>query len=272
MPELPEVETIRRRLEPVLVDRVFRRVAIADPRLTRPLAPRSVARALEGEQVARVRRRGKYLIFGFSSGRSLLVHLRMTGTFRTAAADDKHQRAVITLDNDEDVIYRDVRRFGTWRLLEADELEPYLRERLGPDPLERAFTSAVLGRALEGRRAPVKAVLLDQRAAAGVGNIYADEALWRARLHPLRPARSLAPGEVRALHRAVRRALELGIACQGASLRDYSTPDGSRGAMQLEFAVYGRAGLSCPRCRTPVTRIRAAGRGSWLCPRCQPPP
>ena len=119
------------------------------------------------------------------------------------------------------------------------------------------------------RRAPVKAAILDQRTVAGLGNIYADEALWRARVHPLRPAGELAPDEVRRLHRAVRRALEIGIARQGATLRDYAQPDGRRGSMQLEFRVYGRGGEPCVRCGTPIEKTRAGGRGTWYCPNCQ---
>ncbi|MDQ3893600.1 MAG: DNA-formamidopyrimidine glycosylase, partial [Actinomycetota bacterium] len=156
-----------------------------------------------------------------------------------------------------------------WMLLEPDELEGYLAARIGGEPLERTFTSAALGHALAGRRAPVKAALLDQRAVAGVGNIYADEALWRARIHPQRAAGELGPDEIADLRRAIREALKLGLARQGASLRDYRDPAGARGRMQLEFNVYGREDEPCPRCGTPIEKIRAAGRGTWFCPRCQ---
>ncbi len=166
-------------------------------------------------------------------------------------------------------MYRDVRRFGTWLLLEPGELDGYLEERVGLEPLAREFTSRQLGEALAARRAPVKAVLLDQRRIAGVGNIYADEALWRAAIHPLRPAGELGPQELSALHRGIRTALEAGIARQGATLSDYRTPDGGRGRMQDEFKVYGREGEPCERCGTPIEKIRAAGRGTWYCPSCQ---
>jgi formamidopyrimidine-DNA glycosylase len=277
MPELPEVETIRLRLAPVLTGRRFDAVQIFDPRLTRPEPPEVVANALEGEQVADVRRRGKYLVVGFESGRHLLVHLRMTGNVLhpapDGARDDPHVRAVVTLDNGSDVVYRDVRRFGTWELLEPGELDAYFQaRRLGREPLERAFTAAALGQALAGRRAPVKAALLDQRAAAGMGNIYADEALWYARIHPLTPAGTLGEREVAELRKGIRKALELGIARQGATLRDYRGADGRRGRMQHEFRVYGRAGEPCPRCGTPIEKIRAGGRGTWYCPNCQREP
>jgi formamidopyrimidine-DNA glycosylase len=275
VPELPEVETIRARLAPGLTGRRFEHVEISDPRLTRPDPPEAVAAQLEGEQVRAVGRRGKYLIVEFESGRHLLIHLRMTGNVqhpaRGGADADPYRRAVVRLDDGSDIAYRDVRRFGTWELLEPGELEGYFAaRRLGGEPLERGFTTAALARALAGRRAPVKSALLDQRAAAGIGNIYADEALWRARIHPLRPAGSLTSAETARLRTAIRAALEMGIARQGATLRDYRGPDGARGRMQDEFRVYGRAGSPCDRCGTPIEKIRAGGRGTWFCPHCQP--
>jgi formamidopyrimidine-DNA glycosylase len=274
MPELPEVETVRRRLEPVLLGRRFDRVEILDPRLTRPFDPTEVAGELDAERVAALDRRGKYLVVRFESGRALLIHLRMTGTLLHVVSGgvpehDSHLRAVVRLDDGSDVVYRDVRRFGTWLLAEPGEAEPYLRARLGREPLAQAFTSRRLGEALEGRRAPVKAAILDQRRLAGVGNIYADEALWRARIHPQRPAGELREDELRALHRGIRAALKAGIARQGATLRDYRTPNGDAGRMQHEFKVYGRQGEPCERCGQPIEKIRAAGRGTWYCPGCQ---
>jgi formamidopyrimidine-DNA glycosylase len=179
---------------------------------------------------------------------------------------------VLRLDTGTDVGYRDVRRFGTWTLLEPGEEAVYLRERLGPEPLAPSFTANRLGAILATRRAPVKAVLLDQRRLAGVGNIYADEALWRARVHPRREAGSLSVKEVARLHRAVRAALRRGVELQGSTLRDYVTPDGVEGAMQDEFHVYGRRGEPCDRCGTQIERIVVGGRGTWVCPRCQRAP
>ncbi|HEX7255199.1 MAG TPA: bifunctional DNA-formamidopyrimidine glycosylase/DNA-(apurinic or apyrimidinic site) lyase [Gaiellaceae bacterium] len=274
MPELPEVETVRARLEPVLVGRRFNRVEILDPRVTRPAEPREVAAELEGEVIEAVDRRGKYLIVRFESGRVLLIHLRMTGTMRHerdgAPEHDPHLRVVVTLDDGSDVVYRDVRRFGTWLLLEPGEETDYLAERLGEEPLTRAFTPASLAARFNRRRAPVKAALLDQRAAAGMGNIYADEALWRAQIHPLRPAGDLDQDELKRLHGAVRDALEAGIARQGTTLRDFRTPDGAEGTMQAALNVYGRDGEPCYRCGAEIRKIRAAGRGTWYCPNCQP--
>ena len=274
MPELPEVETVRARLEPKLVNRRLERVEIFDPRLTRPFEPAGVAAELEGERIAALERRGKYLVVRFESGRVLLIHLRMTGQLLHANGEslppnDPHRRAVVRLDDGSDVIYRDVRRFGTWLLVEPDELDPYLGQRVGREPLAPTFKARQLSAALHGRRAPIKAALLDQRRLAGIGNIYADEALWRARVHPLRPAGDLDDQEARALHRGIRAALKGGIARQGATLSTYRTPDGGSGRMQDEFKVYGRAGEPCERCGTPIEKIRAAGRGTWYCPSCQ---
>ena len=272
MPELPEVETVRTQLEPVLTGRTFEQVDIHDPRLVRPYEPAEVAAELEGERVAAVERRGKYLIVRFESDRALLIHLRMTGSLRHAAnglAEDPHRRAVVRLDNGSDVAYRDVRRFGTWLLLEPGELGPYLDARVGEEPLDALFTAARLGERLAKRRAPIKAVLLDQRTLAGLGNIYVDEALWRARIHPLRPAETIDRTELRRLHRAIRAALEAGIARQGSTLRDYALPDGGSGSMQNEFKVYGRGDEPCDRCGTPIAKTRVGGRGTWFCPTCQ---
>jgi formamidopyrimidine-DNA glycosylase len=273
MPELPEVESVRRQLEPALVGRRFERVSIDDPRLVRPYEPAAVAAELEGEHVAAVERRGKYLVVRFESGRVLLIHLRMTGSLSAASGslpDDPHRRAVVRLDDGSDVGYRDVRRFGTWLLLEPGEAEPYLAARVGDEPLDALFTAARLGERLAGRRTSLKAALLDQRTLAGMGNIYVDEALWRARLNPLRPASGLDRNELRRLHRGIRAALEHGLARQGSTLRDYRLPDGSGGSMQNEFRVYGRRDEPCDRCGTLIARTQVAGRTTWFCPTCQP--
>jgi formamidopyrimidine-DNA glycosylase len=273
VPELPEVETVRRRLAPVLVGARIERAEIVDVRLTRPVEPRVVAERLVGDTVASLERRGKYLLWRLEGGRTLVVHLRMTGSFLHAASgslpEDAHRRATLRLDSGSDVAYRDVRRFGTWELLDEGHLRPYLEARLGPEPLGSSFSASRLGVLAAGRRAPVKSFLLDQRRIAGIGNIYADEALWRARIHPLRPAGGLDAGEVARLHRAVRAALRRGVELQGSTLRDYVTPEGEGGGMQHEFHVYGRLGEPCDRCGRPIERIVVGGRGTWLCPRCQ---
>jgi formamidopyrimidine-DNA glycosylase len=266
VPELPEVETVRRQLEPVLTGRRLKRVRIDDLRLTRPYDPVHVAAELQGEKVARVDRRGKYLIVRLASGRALLVHLRMTGSFHVDE-EASHERAVVELDDTPRGTYPADRRFGTWLLLEPDEVQPYLDAKVGEEPLDALFTVAHLADRLGTRKTNVKSALLDQRTLAGLGNIYTDEALWWARIHPLRPAESLERDEVRHLHRAIRRALERGIARQGADLGD-GVYRGGR--MQKEFKVYGRADEPCDRCGTPIAKTRVGGRGTWFCPTCQP--
>src|SRR3954454_22761519 len=274
MPELPEVETIRLALEPHVVGRRFERVDIHDSRLVRPFEPLAGAAELEGERVVALERRGKYLIVRFESERMLLIHLRMTGSLRHANGgalpDDPHRRAVVTLDDGSDVAYRDVRRFGTWQLLEPEEADDYLQRRLGDEPLGRSFTAKRLAERLEGRRAPLKAALLDQRTVAGLGNIYVDEALWRAQLHPLRPAGTLGADELGRLTKAIRAALRAGIARQGASLRDYALPDGAYGTMQDEISAYGPGGEPCARCGTLLEGVPVGGRTTTFCPRCRP--
>jgi formamidopyrimidine-DNA glycosylase len=268
MPELPEVETIRAQLAPRLEGRTLARVEIFDPRLTRPHDLFEVAEELEGDRVVAVERHGKYLLLRLESGLGLLVHLRMTGGFHWQSVSN--ERAVLELDDGTRVVYRDVRRFGTWLVLEGAELEPYLAAKNGPEPLGPRFTARWLSEQLARRRAPLKAVLLDQRVVAGLGNIYADEALWRARVNPLRPANEISKDEAGRLARAIRAALRTGIERQGSTLSDYRTPEGASGSMQDEFRVYGRDGEPCPRCRTTITKTRVGGRGTWFCPRCQP--
>jgi formamidopyrimidine-DNA glycosylase len=272
VPELPEVETIRRRLEPLLSGRKIVRAEIVDSRLTRPLPAEGVAAELEGERIEALGRRGKYLLVRFESERALVVHLRMTGSLRHRPAGGDllaYERARLELDDGSELVYRDVRRFGTWRLLEAGELESYLAGRVGPEPLAADFSPELLRGRLAGRRTALKAALLDQRTLAGLGNIYVDETLWAARLHPATAAGSLSRQSTARLHRAIREALQLGIARQGATLRDYALPDGESGSMQNEFRVYGREGKPCDRCGAPIAKTRIAGRGTWFCPRCQ---
>ena len=264
MPELPEVETERGRLAARIAGRRITSARIDDERLTRPEDPAWIAAQLEGERVETVERRGKYLLVRLGSGAVLLVHLRMTGGFRYQPAT--HERATLELDDGTRIAYRDLRRFGTWLLLEPDEAEAHLTARLGPEPLERGFTAAFLSGRLESRRAPVKAALLDQRTVAGLGNIYADESLWHAGIHPLRLAGGLSLDEVAALRTGIRHALRRGIRRRGADLGDGAYLGGR---MQHEFRVYGRAGEPCDRCGIVIEKTRAGGRGTWFCPGCQ---
>src|SRR5947209_20111407 len=271
MPELPEVETIRSQLARSIEGGVLAELTVLDPRWCAPLAPVDLPAAVEDRRVHALGRRGKYLVWELAGELFLICHLRMTGTLlldpHTVPA---HTRVRMRLASGRTVLFVDPRRFGTGQLASGRaDLEAFMAARLGVEPLGSDFTAERLGAQARGRRAPVKAVLLDQRRLAGVGNIYADEALWRARIHPLQPAGELGPEEIAALHRGIRAALRAGIARQGATLRDYRSPDGARGAMQEEFRAYGRTGEPCERCGTPIEKIRAAGRGTWYCPHCQ---
>jgi len=263
VPELPEVETERGRLAAHIEGKRIASARIDDARLTRPDDPKVIAARIEGDRVTAVERRGKYIFIRFESGHVLLVHLRMTGGFRYDPAT--HERAVLELDDGTRIAYRDLRRFGTWALLEDDEAERHLAIRNGPEPLGRKFTAAFLAGRFAKRKAPLKAAILDQRTVAGLGNIYADEALWHARLNPLRAAGELSTEEIAALREGIRKALQLGIRRQGADLGDGAY---AGGRMQKEFKVYGRDGEPCDRCGTPIVKTRVGGRGTWYCPTC----
>jgi formamidopyrimidine-DNA glycosylase len=271
VPELPEVETIRRRLAPRVVGRSLARVEVLDARWTRPRPPAEVEAAVTGRRVYRLGRRGKYLVWELEGERHLLWHLRMTGALLyDPPVDPAHARVRIELSDGHRVVYDDPRRFGTGELaLGAPALEAFFAARLGAEPLDGAFTVEGLRAVGRRSRAPIKAFLLDQRRVAGMGNIYADEALFRAGIHPLRQARALTAVQWRALHAAIVAALRAGIAADGASIDDYRDPDGVRGSFQDEFMVHRRMGEPCPRCGEPVRKLVAAGRGTYVCERCQ---
>ena len=264
MPELPEVESEAGRLAAAAAGKRIEQARIDDARLTRPDDPEVIAAMLAGDRIDAVERRGKYIVVHLESGHVLLVHLRMTGGFRYAPST--HERAVLELEDGSRVAYRDTRRFGTWQLEEEEDAERVLALKNGPEPLGRGFTAAFLGGRLARRTAPLKAAILDQRTVAGLGNIYADEGLWHARLDPRRPAGSLDDAEVAALRDGIRKALRRGIARGGATLYDQAY---TGGAMQDEFRAYGRVGEPCKRCRTPIAKTVVGGRGTSYCPHCQ---
>ncbi len=272
MPELPEVETVRRRLHPLVVGRRIGSVRILDPRLVRPADPRALERRLRGRTVTGLGRRGKYLLIGLDGDATLVSHLRMTGNWLVVDGVPTHARATFAVDEVGILVFADVRRFGTLDLMTGEEAAHYLAARLGPEPLDDSFDGTTLRRSLHGRRAPIKALLLDQRVVAGVGNIYADEALHRAGIHPDRPAGRLTAAQCDALAVALRTSLEVGIAQQGASIRDFRDPAGGYGSMQESFRVYGRDGEPCVECGTTIVKTRSAGRGTHVCLRCQPRP
>jgi formamidopyrimidine-DNA glycosylase len=274
MPELPEVETIRRQLAPHVEGRVVERLEILDPRFCAPLAPHEVIDAVQGRRVEQLGRRGKYFVMELEDEVFLLVHLRMTGTLLyDPLPDQPYQRVVFGLDDGHEVRFCDPRRFGTGELAIGHEaLEAFFAPRLGIEPLGPELTGARLRALAKGRRAPIKAFLLDQRKIAGVGNIYADEALFRARIHPLREAGKLTLAQCEALAEAVRHALQRGLARGGATIDDFRHPDGVSGAFQHEFQIHLRRGEPCLACGTPVVKMVAAGRGTYVCEFCQPRP
>jgi formamidopyrimidine-DNA glycosylase len=274
VPELPEVETIRRQLAPHLEGRTLLDVEILDWRWTRPQDPTTVADGLRGQEVQRVGRAGKYLVWELADERFLLVHLRMTGALLfDPDVDPLHTRVRVRLDGGHRLIYVDPRRFGTGHLLLGEAArDAYLAERLGVEPMTPEFTTEHLRAIARGRTAPVKAFVLDQRRIAGVGNIYADEALFRAGIHPLRPAGALTRPQLDALRDAIEQALAAGIEAKGATIDDFRHVDGARGSFQDRFLVHLREGEPCVNCGTPIRKLVVGGRGTYVCERCQPRP
>jgi formamidopyrimidine-DNA glycosylase len=274
VPELPEVETIRRQLAPQLEGRTIEAAEILDWRWTRPTAPELVQAGLTGARVERIGRAGKYLIWELAGDRHLLMHLRMTGSLLfDPGLEPLHTRVRLKLDGGHRLIYVDPRRFGTGHLLDsAGERDAYLAERLGVEPFSPEFTARHLRRLARGRIAPVKAFLLDQRRIAGVGNIYADEALFRAGIHPLRAVGRLTGPQWERLRDTIEEALAEGIDAKGASIDDFRHVDGARGSFQDRFLIHLRAGEPCVTCGRTVRKIVVGGRGTYVCEHCQPRP
>jgi formamidopyrimidine-DNA glycosylase len=287
MPELPEVETVCRQLEPELEGRRIERLEVLDPRWCRPVAPKLLARAVKGAMIEGLGRRGKYLLLALEGKRTLVMHLRMTGNLvlvegeskldpsegrrlyeAERSTSDRHLRARFRLDDKREVWFTDPRRFGEAFLIDDANLDERFA-KLGVEPLSADFTPEALGEMAAGRTVPLKSFLLDQSGVAGVGNIYADEALFRARLHPLSPAGSMKPAHQEALRDAVIAALEAGIDGGGASIDDYRDGRGEKGTMQDEFLVHTREGEPCPRCQSEIVRIVVSGRSTYYCPSCQ---
>jgi formamidopyrimidine-DNA glycosylase len=274
MPELPEVETIRRELATEVSGRRIEHLKVT--KLDILLGPRTLAafrRRLEGLRIDGVDRRAKYLLFRFETGDLMQVQVRMTGRFAIGHASPdpeefRHIAAELRLDDGRTLYYDDVRRLGGFRILGTSDWAD-LERRLGPEPLEPGFTGACLSRILADRRAPVKNVIMDQRRIAGVGNIYASEALYAARIDPLRPAGSLELPEIRRLHRAIRRTLTVALEHAGTTFRNYRAVNGRSGSFQSLLRVYGREGEPCRRCSKPIVRVVQAGRSTFCCARCQ---
>lgn len=274
MPELPEVETIRRQLAPVVENRKIAEVAVLDDRWCTPLAPAALADGLEGRRIARFSRRGKFMLLHLDDESVFVLHLRMTGNLlfapREVEPPSAHLRGTLTLDGGDRLEFVDPRRFGTAQLF-GDEvaLDEYFATRLGVEPFADDFTPELLFALSRRRRTPVKAFLLDQRQVAGIGNIYADEALFRAGISPRMQTARLTRRKAELLHEGVIESLTAGIDAKGASIDDFRDAYGVRGSFQDQFLVHRREGLPCPQCDATVIKTRVAGRGTYFCRKCQ---
>ncbi|WP_417523453.1 bifunctional DNA-formamidopyrimidine glycosylase/DNA-(apurinic or apyrimidinic site) lyase [Marinovum sp.] len=282
MPELPEVETVRRGLAPVMEGEVMAQVAVNRPDLRWPF-PERMAERLAGQKVLRLRRRSKYILADLGSGETLLVHLGMSGRILISGdplgrfvhdhpAPEKHDHVVFDMANGARITFNDPRRFGAMDLMETARAEEHpLLAKLGPEPLGNQFGESVLVAALRDRNTPIKSALLDQKIVAGLGNIYVCEALFRTGISPRRKARQISAARAATLVPAIREVLTQAIAAGGSSLKDFRQADGELGYFQHSFDVYGREGEPCrtPGCTATVARIVQSGRSSFYCPACQ---
>ena len=268
MPELPEVETIKNELSPWVVGRSFTQVSILDTELVCGGSAEEVRRGLIGQKVESLERRGKYLIFRLSNGRSLIMHLRMTGSLLlNPKGVDRYARTVFHFSNGHRLVFSDRRRLGLiWLVDDADTVVG----KLGSEPLDENFTPGILGQRLSRHHIPIKAALLNQCIVAGIGNMYADEALFAARIHPLRKADSLSPEEVQTLYQSIRRVLGAAIGSKGASVDTYVRPEGELGTAHFDFKVAHKRGGHCPVCGGIIERVVVQNRGTCFCPRYQP--
>jgi len=274
MPELPEVETIVRGLHASLMGCTISEIEVLWARSILPPDPAAFARALTGRSIINVKRRGKWIVISLDDDTALLIHLRMTGRLVLGPGErpsDRHARVMFSLDDGRSLHFCDQRKFGRLQLM--DDPTEVLGE-LGPEPLADDFTAQRLAKILAPRRGRIKPLLLNQRFLVGLGNIYTDEALWKARLHPLRLANTFTSAEIQRLHQAIQTTLRAAIASGGSTLSDaaYRRVDGQAGEFTDQLAVYGRAEQPCPRCGATIERIRVSQRSTHFCPHCQPSP
>jgi formamidopyrimidine-DNA glycosylase len=265
MPELPEVETIRNELEPYVVGRTVKGLSFPWEGIVRRPSLEEFRNRLIGQKITGLGRRGKYLIFSLSSGQALVTHLKMTGSL-WLKDPEKFVRAVIQLDDGTNIYFRDPRKFGIMWLVDDEES---VGVKLGPEALGPDFTAEVLAEKLKKRTAPIKALLCDQSLVAGIGNMYADETLFLAKIHPMRAGGSLSKEEIKRLYKAIQKVLRAGINEKGASTDTYFRPSGQKGSAHWQFRVAHRRGENCPVCGTPLERIAVRNRGSYFCPKCQ---
>jgi formamidopyrimidine-DNA glycosylase len=269
MPELPEVETIKNELLPHVLGRTIEGIDIYwDKMVRKPSIPEFRAQVI-GRKITGISRRGKYLFFHLGKSEVLVMHMKMTGSLLVNPSEKKFTRVILHLDKGIDLHFWDPRKFGKmW--LEKDEAA--VAQKLGPEPLDDNFTADKLAELLHNHKAPVKPVILDQSIIAGIGNMYADESLFEAKIHPLKPACSLSWVEIKRLHSAIIHVLQKALRKKGASVRNYIRPDGEPGTAHDEFNVAHGVGKKCPRCGGPIKRIVVRGRGTYICPECQPEP
>jgi formamidopyrimidine-DNA glycosylase len=272
VPELPEVETVVRGLRPHLVGRTLVRVDQRRADLREKFPARFAAR-LEGQRVESVERRAKYILIRLGDGNVLVIHLGMTGQLVIGAkpnAIGAHDHVIITLDDQRVLRFNDVRRFGLMDIVPTAELTTHKRFRgIGPEPLTKDFNGTILETAFKGRKGPIKAALLDQRNLAGIGNIYACEALYMARISPRRRTGTVMRERAALLATAIRQVLEKAVKAGGSSARDYVNANGEQGYFQTEWVVYDQEGKPCPICRAPIKRIVQSGRSTFYCAKCQ---
>jgi len=269
MPELPEVETTVRALREPLVGRVITAVHTYWPGHIAKIDPAEFQTRIKGQEITAVNRRGKYLLFPLSHD-TMIIHLRMSGhlaVVEPALPLHKHDRTIFQLADGQELRFRDQRKFGKVYLVQDPAS---VLGKLGPEPLTSAFTADLLHTCLQNRHRALKPLLLDQTLIAGIGNIYADEALFNAKLHPMRLANTLTDTETQTLHTSIQKVLKLGIQREGASIDLYTKPDGTRGDMQNAVAVFRRTGEPCYDCGALIERIKVGGRSTHYCPRCQP--
>jgi len=266
MPELPEVETIKNELLPHVLGHKILGVDVNWNKMVKQPSVPDFKALVKGSKITSITRRGKYLFFHLDNGDVLIMHMKMTGSLLINPSDGKFARAVFHLDKGVELHFRDPRKFGKMWL---DKNDNAVVNELGPEPLDADFTVKTLADILRRRTAPVKPVLLDQTIIAGIGNMYADEALFESRIHPMRPANSLTPAEVKKLYDAIKLVLRKALERGGASVRNYIRPDGGPGTAHDEFNVAHGVGKDCPRCGGPIERIVVRGRGTYICPKCQ---
>ncbi len=272
MPELPEVETVKNELLPYVIGRCITGITLFWEGIVKQPPVEEFRSRIIGQKITGIERRGKYLLVSLNSDDLLIMHLKMTGSLlvgQNSSEPPKYTRAIIHLDRDTNIFFRDPRKFGMMRLVKDRDS---VVGKLGPEPLEAFFTPQLLAQRLAKRTAPMKALLCEQTLIAGIGSMYADEVLFTTGIHPLRSGGNLSQEEVERLHSAIRQILWAAIGNKGASVNTYFRPDGTRGTAHFEFKVAHRGGKPCFSCGTPIQRLPIRNRGSYFCPKCQPKP